>query len=118
MDAPTNQEQIKAAYRRLYSATANAMSAAHDVSEARSELKSAEAIHTSSGALDAGKNADARAAILYGLTTPERITLRTAEDAYAAADLERTLAQIAVNELRELLRLAEWHSGQPYYTED
>ena len=117
MDAPTTQAEIKAAYKELYRTTANAMAAQRDANAARVAVKAAEAVLTTSGATDAGKNAEARAAILFGLTGAERAELSRAEDALAAAECEQALAKIAVNELRELLRLAEWDNTS-YYRED
>jgi hypothetical protein len=117
MDAPTTQNEIKGAYKRLYCATANAMSAAHDVTAARNVMRDAEAVLTTSEAVAAGKNAEQRAAILFGLTAIERTELRRVEDALASLEYEQALAKIAVNELRELLRLAEWDNTS-YYRED
>lgn len=114
MDAPTTPQEIKAAYKALYTATANAMDAQRQVNAARYALKDAEAVLTNSEAVAAGKNAETRAAILAGLTGTERAELRRAEDDLAAAEREQALAKIAINELRELLRLAEWHNG-PYF---
>jgi hypothetical protein len=114
MQAPTTAQEIKTAYTQLYKATASAMNANREVAEARYMLKDAEAVLSISEAVAAGKNAEARAAILAGLTTVERAELRRVEDALAAAECEQALAKIIVNELRELLRLAEWHNG-PYF---
>ena len=113
MDAPTTAQEIKAAYRELYRATANAMDAQRVVNAARNALKDAEAVLRLSDTVTAGKRVEDRDAILAGMTGTERTELRRAEDALAAAEREQALAKIAVNELRELLRLAEWHNG-PY----
>lgn len=117
MDAPTTAQEIKAAYKRLYTATANALEMQQEVNAVRAALKDAEAAHIRNGAADAGKNAEQRAAILSGLTELERRTLQGADDALAALECEQALAKIAVNELRDLLRLAEWDNTS-YYRED
>ncbi|NTU64904.1 MAG: hypothetical protein HGB05_16260 [Chloroflexi bacterium] len=106
MDASTTQE-IKAAYRALYDATANAMQANKAVTAYRYALKDAEAVLIAPGNIP-GKNAEERAANLYTMTAAERAELRNAENALAGAEMEQALAKIAVNELRELLRLAEF----------
>jgi hypothetical protein len=108
MDTPTTEQEIKGAYKALYVATAQAMDAQREVNASRYALKGAEAVLTNSEAVTAGKNAEARAAILTGLTGIERAELRRAEDAQLAAERELALAKIAINELRELLRLAEY----------
>ena len=107
MDAPTTPQEIRAAYKALYTATANAMDAQRQLTSVRAMSKDAEAVLTLTDAVKAGKNADERAALLYGFLAPERSELRKAEDVLAAAEREQALAKIAVNELRELLRLAE-----------
>jgi hypothetical protein len=114
MDAPTTQAEIKTAYKELYAATARSMAASREAAEARYVLKDAESVLAISEAVAVGKNAEARAAILFGLTTVERAELRRAENALAAAECELTLARIVVNELRELLRLAEWWTVATY----
>jgi predicted nucleic acid-binding Zn-ribbon protein len=114
MDAPTTAQEITAAYKRLYAATANALEMQQEVSAVRAGLKEAEAAHIRNGATDAGKNAEQRAALLMGLTETERRTLQGAEDALAALEVEQALAKIAVNEIRELLRLAEWWTVATY----
>ena len=111
MDAPTTAQEIKAAYKELYRATANAMDAQREVNAARNALKDAEAVLRLSDTVTAGKRVEDRDAILAGMTGAERTELRRAEDALAAAEREQALAKIAVNELRELLRLAEWMTG-------
>jgi glycine/D-amino acid oxidase-like deaminating enzyme len=98
MNAPTTSQEIKSAYKALYTATANAMDAQRTVNASRAALKDAEAVLMTSGS--------------------ERTELRRAEDALAATEREQTLAKIVVNELHTLLRLAEWESGQPYFAED
>jgi len=114
MDAPTTPQEIKAAYKALYNATANALDAQRTVNAKRYALKDAEATLTTSGALEAGKNAETRAAILTGLTGVDRLALRLAEEDLAAAEREQALAKIVVNELRELMRLAELESAAFY----
>ena len=113
MDAPTTAKEIMDAYKALYRATAKAMDAQREVNAARNALKDAEAVLRLSDTVTAGKRVEDRDAILAGLTGAERTELRRAEGALAAAECEQALAKIAVNELRELLRLAEWHNG-PY----
>ena len=108
MEAPTTQEQIKAAYKNLYQTTANVLDAQRDVNAARNAFKDAEATLTTSEAVQAGKNAETRTAILFSMTAPERAEVRHAEDTLSAAERELALAKISVNELRELLRLAEY----------
>lgn len=107
MDAPTNPAEIKAAYKSLYMATENAMDALRAVNAARSVLKDAEAIGTVTEVVQAGKNAETRAALLLSFTSAEREELRRAEEALTAAEREQALAKIVVNEIHTLLRLAE-----------
>ena len=114
MDAPTTQAEIKTAYQHLYATTANAMDAQREANAARYALKDAETALMNSEAVAAGKNAETRAALLAGLSGAERTELRRAEETLAQAEREQALAKIVVNELRELLRLAEWHNGPPY----
>jgi hypothetical protein len=114
MDAPTTAQEIKAAYKELYLATANALDAQRAVNARRYTLKDSESVLTNSEAVAAGKNAETRAAILFSMTGVERLELRRAEDDLAAAEREQTLAKIVVNELRELLRLAEWWTVATY----
>ena len=93
MDAPTTAQEIKAAYKALYNASANALDAQRAVNAKRYALKDAEATLTTSGALEAGKNAETRAAILTGLTGVDRLALRLAEEDLAAAEREQALAK-------------------------
>jgi hypothetical protein len=105
---PTTQAEIKAAYKALYMATANAMDAQRDAIFWRDALKKSEAEHIRSGATDAGKNAETRAAILADLTSIPRLICADAENDFAEAQREQALAKIAVDELLTLLRLTEW----------
>jgi hypothetical protein len=114
MDAPTTQTEIKAAYRRLYTATANAMEAQKQVNTALFLMKEKEFSAIRDGATDAGKNAEQRAAILAHITEPLRALLSEREYALLDAEREQALAKIAVNELRELLRLAECWTVETY----
>jgi hypothetical protein len=108
MDAPTTQQEIKAAYRRLYCATANAMQQTILVAAAKFTLTECEAQNW-----PGGNETERKAARMTG-TQEVRRQLFEAEQQYAALECEQALAKIVVNELRELLRLAEWHNGPPY----
>ena len=107
MDAPTTPQEVKTAYKALYTATANAMDAAQITQIARYRLTEAEAQNWQ------GNNETERKAARMIGTQEERRALQDAEVEQASTEREQALAKIVVNELRELLRLAEWHSGQP-----
>jgi hypothetical protein len=102
MDAPTTQAEIKAAYKRLYTATANAMDAAQITQIARYRLTEAEAQNW-----PGGNETERKAARMSG-TQEARRALQDAEVEQASTEREQALAKIDVNELRERLRLAEF----------
>jgi len=93
-DALVTAADIRAAYRELYATTGKLMYAKHS-------LQVEEYTLIREGADAAGKNADQRAAILYGLMADEHREVD-------AAEINAALARIKVDELRTLLRLAEW----------
>lgn len=112
MDAPTTAQEIKAAYKALYTATANAMQAARKDWLAAEALKDAE-----QSRVWTGSNEGERKANMRDNTVDVRLGAQIAHAALLAAEREQALAKIAVNEIRELLRLAEWDNTS-YYRED
>ena len=102
MEAPTTHTEITAAYKRLYTATANAMDASLITQIARYRLAEAEAQNW-----PGGNETERKAARMAG-TQEARRALQDAEVEQASTEREQALAKIVLNELRELLRLSEF----------
>jgi len=105
---PTTPAEIKAAYKVLYLATANAMDAAQNTQITRYRLAEAEAQNW-----PGGNETERKAARMAG-TQEVRREVQDAEVAQLAAEREQALAKLAVNELRQLIRLAEWWTVATY----
>jgi hypothetical protein len=101
-EAPATAADLRAAYRELYRATANAMNAASLASQARVALKDAEA-----QAWPGGNETERKAALRAG-TVMAREREQLAVNCAAETECDLALAKIRVDELRMLLRLAEY----------
>jgi multidrug resistance efflux pump len=112
MDAPTTAQEIKAAYRRLKDWTETTMICRKELALAQNNLKAAE------GQVWAGSNETERKAQKMAGTERERLAeyLKTAE--LASNECELALARLALDEIHDLMRLAEWHNGPYFQTQE
>jgi hypothetical protein len=106
METPLTAENIRAAYRALYMATANAMDAVRQERLAQEALKDAEQSRVWVGSNDAERKANMR-----DNTVDVRIDALAAANALAVAQREQVLAKLVVDELHDLLRLAEYEQA-------
>jgi len=98
-DMPVSAADIRAAYRELYRATANAMDAAALLAQAHVVLKDAEA------QIWPGSNETERKATMRAGTTIAREREQVAATYAGETERAQVLARIRVDELRTLLRL-------------
>jgi hypothetical protein len=101
-EAPATAADLRAAYRELYRATANAMNAASLLAQARVALKDAEA-QVWPGSNETERKATMRAGTAIAREREQLAAIYTAE-----TECDLALAKIRVDELRMLLRLAEY----------